>query len=137
MKLNEKLFNQFNEQFGGSFFNGEKTIKDLRVELCRADIPLSYVLKSVEQLFYMVFDEEDYEIKDILGTEQSTQYIVVDKTQGYELTFDYDIDKYMVFHVIASGVFFANQYSVIEWYEFLKLVDEAHRVIYEYEHEDE
>lgn len=120
-----------------SFFEQERTIEDLEEELKAGDLELNDVLKSVEDLFYMCFDNEDYEIKLVHGNSDtrithSQQYIVVDKVQGMELVFDVDSDKYDIFYVSASGILFANTYSCKSWCNFVNLLHETHFFLHEW-----
>ena len=115
------------------FFEQERTIKELREELEFGDLELTDVLKSIDELFYMVFDNEEYEIKDLLKASKSTQYVVIDKVQGYQMTFDIS-DDYDIFNLVASGIFFASRFATKKWGQFLDLLDQVHNLIFNYKH---
>ena len=116
------------------FFEQERTIKELREELEFGDLELTDVLKSIDELFYMVFDKEEYEIKDILEKpSRYSQYVVIDKVQGYQITFDIS-DDYNIFNLVASGIFFANMFTTKHWWQFLDLLDQVHNLIFNYKH---
>ena len=127
-ELNKQLFNQMDD-----FFNQPRTIQDLREELNKCYLDLTNVIKSVEQLFYEIFDEEEYEIKDLLGTSGSTQYVVINKIEGHEITFDIS-DDYNIFNLVASGIFFANKYTTKWWLKYLELLEEVHTLIFDFKH---
>ena len=131
----DALGNSANENLSAcSFFeNGDRTMQDLEQELKQGGIELKEVLKTTEDLFYDFFDKEDYEIKDLLHTHGSTQYVVIDKVQGHAVTFDISED-YNVFNVVASGTFFANTYTIKWWLDYLNSLEEIEWVIFDYKH---
>ena len=121
-----------------SFFeNGDRTMQDLEQELKQGGFELKEVLKTTEDLFYDIFDSEDYEIKLAhnsihSGTIHSQQYMIVDKVQGVEIVFDVDYDRYDIFYVSANGIFFANRTSAKQWFDFLELLNEMHFFLHEW-----
>lgn len=131
-ELNKQLFNQMDD-----FFNQPRTIQELEKELNDSNIQLRQVLKTTEDLFYDIFDSEDYEIKLAhnsihSGTIHSQQYMIVDKVQGVEIVFDVDYDRYDIFYVSANGIFFANRTSAKQWLDFLELLNEMHFFLHEW-----
>lgn len=123
-----------NENEGANdFFDQDRTIQDLREELKEGNLDLTDVIKSVEELFYDFFEKEEYEIKDLLHTHGSTQYVVIDKVQGHAVTFDISED-YNVFNVVASGTFFANIHTIKWWLNYLNSLEEVKWVVFDYKH---
>lgn len=166
MKLNEKLFNNIyetcnihtgdvvaismveetnlNEHFVcRSFFEQERTDKELFMKLKGGNLALEEVIKTPEQVFYSIFNNEYDDVEDdryeLIQTLENKsgqrELLIAHRTYGACAVFSISKD-HNVFDLKVIDNFLISKSSVANWYEFIKLMKMANELIFNYAHQD-